>query len=335
MSNVILCPSFQELLRVSLASAAAVLTILSPTSSPWGALPSPWPHLWSSPAIPCITAVKTKTSQRRLRPPRPCMKRDPRFPPMEPLSRPTPPSFVPDWPTNNSQNQYTKTSAVLALHPVVCHPDSTLFSPSLYERLNTLSYPSRLLSLLTNKTSCFPHWIHWDWNTCTVEISPMPFWVSTLLPQHVSRSLLSPFCLRFYVSWRSWKCFFKLFFPQESTRCQIPASVRSYSPLHLLTWPTLKLFICAVGHLYHQDSSLGYQLGFSYLLQSWGPFRPLPRDWLKPAKAFPSNPQNNIDLVLGRHIRKLKPPTRQGTPTEFEENVFMWLGQTNPAHYLI
>lgn len=91
---------------------------------------------------------------------------------MEPLS--PPPPFVPDWPTYCSQNQYTKTSAVMALPPVVCHPHSTLFSPSLYERLNALISVQTLV-LLTNKTSCFPHLIHWDWNTHTAEISSVPF----------------------------------------------------------------------------------------------------------------------------------------------------------------
>lgn len=67
------CPFFQEPQLSSLAPAAAVLTIPLPTSSPWGVLPSPWPHLWSSPATPCITAAKTKTSLRPLQPPRPRM----------------------------------------------------------------------------------------------------------------------------------------------------------------------------------------------------------------------------------------------------------------------
>lgn len=100
MLNVTLCPSFQEPLRASQAPAAAVLTIPSPTSSPWGALPSPWPHLWSSPATPCITAVKTMSWQRPLRPPRPRMTRDPR-----PLLSPPPrPSTLTDLPTAAKTN---------------------------------------------------------------------------------------------------------------------------------------------------------------------------------------------------------------------------------------
>lgn len=58
--KAVLCSLHQEPPRVSRAPAAAVLTILSPTSSPWGALPSPWLHLWSSPATPCTMAVKMK-----------------------------------------------------------------------------------------------------------------------------------------------------------------------------------------------------------------------------------------------------------------------------------
>uniref|UniRef100_A0A7N8YF43 Histone-arginine methyltransferase CARM1 n=1 Tax=Mastacembelus armatus TaxID=205130 RepID=A0A7N8YF43_9TELE len=69
--NAVLCSSFQEPLQASLVPAAAVLTILSPTSSLWGVLPSPWPHLWSSPATPCIMAAKMKSLQKPLQSPCP------------------------------------------------------------------------------------------------------------------------------------------------------------------------------------------------------------------------------------------------------------------------
>ncbi|KAM6966397.1 histone-arginine methyltransferase CARM1 isoform 1-T1 [Tautogolabrus adspersus] len=75
--------------RVSRAPATAVLITPSPTSSPWGVRPSPWPRRWSSPATPCTTAVKTKTSkQRPLRPPRPLHEKRSPLPP--------PSSFSPD-----------------------------------------------------------------------------------------------------------------------------------------------------------------------------------------------------------------------------------------------
>lgn len=154
-----LSPSFQDPLRASQASAAAVLTIPSPTSSPWAALPSLWPHLWPSPATPCITAVKTKTLQRPLRPPRPCMTRSPSVPSGAPL----------DWPTNRSQNQYTKTSTVLALLPLFV--PLILFSVHPYMNGRTLSHPSRLLlTVLPTEETCSPCWIHWDCNTCTPEM---------------------------------------------------------------------------------------------------------------------------------------------------------------------
>lgn len=54
----------QEPPLVSRAPAAAVPTIPSPTSSPWGALPSPWLRLWLSPATPCIMEARMKTLQR-------------------------------------------------------------------------------------------------------------------------------------------------------------------------------------------------------------------------------------------------------------------------------
>ncbi|KAF7650583.1 hypothetical protein LDENG_00123500 [Lucifuga dentata] len=85
-----LCTSCKltELPQGSQAPAAAAPTILSPTSSPWGALPSPWPHPWPSPATPCITAVKMKTLQRPLPPPDTCMTRDPKVPPSVCCPRP-------------------------------------------------------------------------------------------------------------------------------------------------------------------------------------------------------------------------------------------------------
>ena len=63
--------SFQDPLPAN--RAAAVHIIPSPTSSAWAALPYPWPLRWLSPATPCITAVKAKTTEGPLRLPGPCM----------------------------------------------------------------------------------------------------------------------------------------------------------------------------------------------------------------------------------------------------------------------
>lgn len=180
----------REPLRANQAPAAAVLTIPSPTSSPWGVLPSPWPHLWSSPATPCITAVKTKTLQRPLWPPHPCMTRHPQPLPVEPLN--------PDWPTNRSQNQYTKTSAVPALPPLVRHPHFTVFSPSLYERLNTLVSVQTLVLLTaeTTTSSFTPPWIHWDCNTFTAEMHSRC--LSPFLGSHPLPSPPTPFLSQFF-----------------------------------------------------------------------------------------------------------------------------------------
>lgn len=194
MLNVILCSSLQEPLQASQASAAAVLTILSPTSSPWGALPSPWPHPWSSPATPCITAVKTKTSQRPLRPPHPRMTRNPWPLPVEPLS---PQPTIHPWLTRQPQPKPIYQNQCCAGTSSPCwSPRSTLFRSSLYERLNALISVQTLV--LTDETSRSSPWIDWDCKRAQPRCTAVIIYP---LPPSTRISIPPPFFFFYNVSW--------------------------------------------------------------------------------------------------------------------------------------
>lgn len=240
----------QEPLRVSPAPVAAVLTILSPTSSPWGALPSPWPHLWSSLATPCIMAVKTKTSQR---PPMPPHEKNPPSPPQ--------PRLI----TNCSQNQYTKTSSVLEI-PFCSTPSFCSVESSLDEPLKTLV---SVQTLVFPKAEAFlfplPHWdcIIWDAQQFII----WPPWVSTLL-RYVFQSLHLPYFLfiAHYLDVMTLRVFV---FPQESACCQIPTSVRSRGSPHFLTSDAEAFHLCSRTLLSWSSSLRLYRchLRFSYWIQ--------------------------------------------------------------------
>lgn len=229
--NITFHPSFQEPQQASLAPAAAVLTIPSPTSSPWGVLPSPWPHLWSSPATPCIMAAKMKTSLRPLQPPQPRMRDS------QPLPMETPPLTDP---STAAKTNIPK--------PVLCwHFLSLIHNCHSFQFINIWTvrhlYPSRLLlanscflfSLLgfIGTVKCAQLW-------CTAVI------IYPLLAFHLPPIAILPRSF-FFMCHNDLKVF-----AQESICCQIPASVHSHHSPHFYTGPSLKdLHICIVGHYYH------------------------------------------------------------------------------------
>ena len=241
--NANLLSSAQEPQPDSRAQAAVVLTIPSPTSSQWAALPSPWPHLWSSPATPCITAVKTRTPQRPLQPPHPpCMTRDPQPLPVELLSTTLPPTLQP-WLILHSQPKPIYQNQCRAGTPSPCS-STTFYSVQstryeLYKRSNTRIRPdSCLANPETSFTPSPPGTATHAQLRCTAVITYPPPGCSPFL---LSQSLHSPYLFFLNVKMIP-ECF-----PQY-TCCQIPASVLSHNSPHLCTTSSLKCCISVVGH---------------------------------------------------------------------------------------